>query len=210
MRDIQGTVGPTGTRADGSRIDDLRFDKTLAQVVTDAHGRYFEAASRPGRVFAASLQAGTALGTALTLTAVTLTLWNPAGSGVLVSILSAGVAITTAPAGSAALVYAVNFNPIGAAPATVTALASGSRAMPLGSEVVPVAKVYSAATLPAAPVAARVLATVLATGSTGVGYFRDDVAGAIVLAPNSCVTIQNIGTAMSGIVDIMWEEIPIA
>jgi hypothetical protein len=207
MSSNEGIVGLATPRADGSTVHFQRLSNSLAQIVTQAHGRCHEAASR-GALFAASLQAGTALGTALTATAVTFTLYNPAGSNVLLSIQNCAVGITTAPAGSAVIVYASNHNVAAAVPSSVTALASGIRTMPLGTGSGGRGIVYSAATLPAAPVAVRVHSTILATGSTAGAILNDDVGGAIVLAPNSAVTIQSIGTAVSGIVSMTWEEIP--
>jgi hypothetical protein len=203
---FEGAVGPAPS-ALGTHSP-LRLGRQAEGVVQDAHARYHEAAM--GRaLFSACLPAGVALGTALTATAVTLTLYNPVGSGVNLSVIRGGVAITTAPAGSAALVWASNHNAAAAVPSAVTALASGARAYPLGNSNTPQAQVYSAATLPAAPSAIRTIATALATGSTSAGAFADDVQGAIEVGPGCAVTIQNIGTAMSGIVDITWEEIPI-
>lgn len=203
---LEGAVGPAPS-ALGTHSP-IRLGRQAEGIVQDAHARYHEAAA--GRaLFSASLQAGAALGTALTATAVTLTLYNPVGSGVNLSVIRGGVAITTAPAGSAALVWASNHNAVAAIPSGVTALASGARAYPLGNTTVPQAQVYSAATLPAAPTVIRTLANVLATGGTSGAVLADDVQGAIEIGPGAAVTIQNIGTAMSGIVDIAWEEIPI-
>lgn len=198
-------VGPKSLTT-GSTNAEQRIAATGGQVVCDAHGRYHEAAAR-GNLYMASMQAGAALGTALTATAVTFTLYNPANSGVIISLLNCALAITSAPAGSAALVYAINNNPVAAAPGSVTALAV--RGMPLGNAGVGKALAYSAATLPAIPVVAKALATILATGSTAGMQINDDVAGAILLGPNSAVTIQNIGTACNGIVSMIWEEIPL-
>ena len=197
-------VGPIPA-AFGAIGEQLRAGSMGQLVVADAHGRYYEAASR-GNLYAASMQAGAALGTALTATAVTLTLYNPLGSGVLVSLLSCSVAVTTAPAGAASYVYAANVVTNTAVPSSTTsALISG---MPLGNASVGKAACYTAATLPAAPRVIRVHSSILATGSTGIMFAQDEVAGAIVLGENSAVTLQGLTTASSGIVSFLWEEIP--
>lgn len=203
---LEGSVGPSPS-ALGSH-QPLRIGAQAELIAQDAHGRYHEAALR-GQLYSAAMQAGAALGTALTATAVTLTLYNPAGSGVNLSIIRGDCAITSAPAGGAALVWAANFNPVAAPPSAVTALASGARGYPLGNNSAPRASVYSAATLPAAPSVIRTIASILATGSTAALQIQDLVDGSILLGPNSAVTIQNIGTAMSGILSLVWEEIPI-
>lgn len=203
---LEGSVGPSPS-ALGSH-QPLRIGAQAEIVAQDAHGRYHEAALR-GQLYSAAMQAGAALGTALTATAVTLTLYNPAGSGVNLSIIRGDLAITTAAAGSAALVWAANFNPVAAPPSAVTPLASGARGYPLGNNASPRAQVYSAATLPAAPSVVRVLATCPATGANMNAVLADIVDGALLIGPNTAVTLQNIGTTMSGIVSICWEEIPI-
>ena len=75
-----------------------------------------------------------------------------------------------------------------------------------------VGQAYTAATLPAAPVIARVMpggiywATAAAAAAPMVA--EDWVDGSLILAPNSALTIQGVGVATSGIVSLMWEEIP--
>lgn len=199
--DAMGIVGPRYA-GDGSEAI-IRLGRTGEQIIGDAHGRYHEATAR-GVVQHASMQAGATLGTALTATAVTLTLYNPAGSGVLLSLLNVSVGISTAPAGSAVLVLAANVNPTAAAPsATTAATVRNNKLGPASGRGV----AYTAATLPAAPVVVRVLGSVLATGSTSGVVISDDVAGQIILPENTAITVQSIGTAPSGIVSMSWEEI---
>lgn len=208
---MQGIVGPTTGAADGNRLN-VRLGKNGELIVGQGHARYHEAVSR-GRCFHASMQAGASLGTALTATAVTLTLYNPVNSGVNLSLLRSSVAITTVPggAGTAVYAYAVNVNPLAAVPATNTEAVV--RNCLLGSAA-GVAKAYTATTLPAVPVIARVapggIYWATAAAAAAPMAVSDDVDGAIVLAPNTAVTIQGIGVATSGIVSLMWEEIPIA
>src|SRR5260370_7854385 len=71
-------VGPT-SQADGSYTQN-RSGKTGEQIVTNAHGKYYEASHR-GVLFGACEQGtGVAPGTALGTTAA-LVLYNPQGSG---------------------------------------------------------------------------------------------------------------------------------
>lgn len=191
--------------ASDSTVNPVRTERTGGIVVQDAHAKYYEPVSR-GAVFLASMQAGAALGTALTATAVTFTLYNPSSSGVNVAIIQCGIAITTAPAGSAAYVYAINAIDQQAPPATVTALTVRSAKL----SVIPgKALAYSVATLPATPQIARVHSSITATASACVGPAVDNVDGLITLAPGTMCTIQCVGTATSGIVSMVWEEIPL-
>ena len=208
---IEGRPGPSSL-ADGV-AGPARLSKLGALVVQDGHGgRYYEAVSR-GRCYYASMAAGASLGTALTTTAVTLTIWNPRSSGIHVSILECSIGITTgmAAAGTAVYAYAVNVNPNAAVPATNTLAANWGNCL-LGSNV-GIAQAYTATTLPAAPIVMRVHSHARVIGATPVSEFQalsvDAVDGKIVLAPNMAVTIQAIGTASSGIVSFLWEEIPI-
>src|SRR5436190_14795969 len=88
----------------GSSSLENRVGATGALAVQHAHARFHEAVSR-GKLFSASMQAGASLGTSLTATAVTLTLYNPAASGFWLSLLEVGIAITTGliAAGTSAL-----------------------------------------------------------------------------------------------------------
>lgn len=191
----------------------LRLGKFREMITGMMAGQYFELA-RQGRLFMASMQAGASLGTALTATAVTFTLYNPPGSGVYVSLLQCGVTITTeatvAVGAKAVLVYAANVNPAAAVPASVTELVV--RPGLLGGPSSNMARAYSAATLPAIPVVVRTHPTAF-NNQTAVGDSplsqMDHVNGSICLMPNAAVTIQGIATASSGIISMVWGEIPV-
>ena len=173
-----------------------------------AHCKYYNPVTRK-KVWQATLQAGTALGTALTATAVTMTLYNPVGSTVRLILMQVRVAITGVQgAGEDTYVLAANLDPTAAVPATVTPVTP--RNCLLGETALPSGLVYSAATLPAVPEAVRVVGSsyfATAVAMNEIAHF-DDVDGAIVLAPNTAVTLQNIGIGATGIVSMMWEEVP--
>lgn len=197
-----GSVGP----ARAGRFGEL--------VTSEAFGKYYEIA-RQGRLFLASMNAGAVLGTALTATAVTVTLYNPSGSGHHLSVIAGGVSWTTVTADASArsAVWAANTDPSAAILITTTALTV--RPALLGSGFTSVGRAFSAATLPAAPVIVRVFPSGhsnVATTATAVGGLAnvDYVDGALCLAPNTAVTVQAISTANeSGIVSICWAEIPV-
>ena len=198
---IQQTVGPLIPQANGAVANYLRAGATGETVIGQAHARYHEAVSR-GRVYCACSQAAVTWGTALTGTAVTYTLYNPVGSGVNLSLLQTSISqITGSTAGT--LVYAANVNPNAAAPATNTSLTVRNAKLDMGGGV---AQVYSVTTLPAAPVAIRVLG--YAITAAGVGSFTDYVDGAIMVAPNTAITIQGITIVGTGLVSMAWEEVP--
>lgn len=196
-----GQVGTTGVGDGSSRS--ARGGRYGAQAVMQSHASNFDAVDR-GNMFMCSMQAAAALGTGLTATAVTFTLHNPSGSGknlVIVQTTLAVVVGTTA----GFVVYAVNDTPAQAAPATTTALTI--RNCNLGAGSASVARVFSVATLPAAPVATRVLAGIISTTPGGVHSIVDMVNGGIILPENTSVTIQGITTNATGVISMMWEEV---
>jgi hypothetical protein len=207
---IEGVVGAQ-IKADGS-VTQPRLGR-LAEVLTgDSLGKYYELCRR-GQIFMASMQAGASLGTALTATAVTVTLYNPLGSGINVALLQCAVALTVPPTVTVATanlyVYAGNVNTAAAIPSTVTALTIQSGLLGGG---VGQAKAYSAATLPATPVVVRIFPfgqsnqTAVGDGPTAAVDYVD---GALCLQQNTAVTLQSIGAANSGIVSMTWAEIPV-
>lgn len=206
-------VGPRIV-ADGSE-NIARAGRFGELFTSESTGRFYEL-SKQGRIFTTARQAGAAMGTALTATAVTLTLYNPSGSGVNLAILQSTVALTatqTTTATGSVIVYAANVDPAAAIPTTTTALTVYPAL--LGGAFASVARAYSAATLPAAPVVVRVhpfaFNSFTTNASSGGAGATDYVDGALCLAPGTAVTLQEIATTTtsSGIMSITWCEIPI-
>lgn len=196
---LQSIVGPYTPVADGSYQDRLRAGKTGELIVADRGAKFYEAVSR-GKVFCACNQTVITFGTALTATGVTFTLTNPYGSGYNLALLSCGVTfVTSSTAGS--LVYAYNYN---AATAVVhgTPLIVRNAKLDLSSGV---GLADGAATIPAAPVAIRTLASGFTTNANM--SVRDYVDGQIVIAPGSSVTVQGITIVGTGLIDMFWEEV---
>lgn len=195
----EGQVGPQ-QRNDGT-TGTVRLGRSGESIVGFAGARYAEPVTR-GAVYHAAMQAGGVLGTALTASAVTLTLYNPAGSGVNLVLRHASIGLTAAPAGNCVLVYAISANPLAAVPtATTAAVVRCNKLGPSAGKGV----AYTAATLPAAPVIARVLANV-SVNINAISGVSDEIDGALVLPENTAVTIQGIGSAVTGIVTFSWQE----
>ena len=206
-------VSKTFDNVDGS-IKDFRSGH-YADLLMNAAGNY-GILTKQGRVYCASMQAGATFGTALTTTAVTITLHNPPQSRVDLVILAASFSMTAGQVtttNAPVVVYAANMDTDDVIPATNTAVVVRNALLggPAGF-----AKVYSATTLPSAPIVIRVfpwghvcqtLGTVIQTKqSTNMDY----VDGAIVLQPNTSVTLQGIATTtqITGIGGFVWAEIP--
>lgn len=199
----EGRVGQTIV-ADGATRE-IRLGRYGGQAVFDSHGRYYDCVSR-GNVFTSQVVAAMTWGTALTATAVTYTLHNPPNSGRNLVLLEAtATIITNTTAGS--VVYAVNDTPGQAIPATTTA--ATIRNCLLGAGNASIARVFSIATLPAAPVTVRSFFCVPATAVTALSptMLIDDLAGKIILTPNTSITLQGITIVGTGFASMMWEEV---
>lgn len=200
---LDGEVGQ-GVFQDGAR-EAFRLTRYGGLAVCDSNARYWDAVMR-GNCFYAAQQAAAAFGTALTATAVTLTLYNPVGSQrnlVLIEATASVASVTVA----GQVVYAINNSPGQAAPASVTKLASGIQNCLIGAGNNSIAAVYSAATLPAAPLAARVFFSCSGTSSPTTETIMDPIDGKLIITPGSMVTIQGITTNATGILSMMWEEV---
>lgn len=195
-----------GNVADGSQIP-LRVGRTTSLAVMDAHSRYYDAVSRGNCFVAATSTAPVALGTALTATAVTLTLHNPPASNRLAVLMHTQLAIASNISSSGIIVYAVNNTPGQAIPSSVTQITPQNLLLAAGTN--PTMRAYSAATLPATPTATRILWSNTAfTNLAGQSMILDNIDGAIVLTPNTSVTIQAVaGTAPLGTISMAWEEV---
>lgn len=190
-----------------------RSSRHGAAVVAGGGGKYTEGVLQGNCFWATAV--GASLGTALTGTAVTLTVYNPLGSGVYAAILQASFGITTqiTAATNSTVVHAV-VDPALAniIPTSVTAVIVRNCLVGGGQQGRVVA--YSAATLGAAPISARIafhyenLGARTAEGSISKFNGTDYVDGALVLMPGFSVTLQGIGTTLVGTVSYMWEEIP--
>lgn len=198
---LQTRVGPTNAMADGSALQYPTVDRFGASRVTPSVGEYEEMASR-NQLYTACNQAEVTYGTALTATAVTYTLYNPIGSPVdLVLFLVSWATRTSSTAGH--LVLAANVNNSAAAVVHGTPLTvrncklDGSAGYGLAD---------AAATLPAAPVAILALASM---GVTVTGEQSSlDIKGAVILGPNTAVTVQGITVVGTGVISMIWRERP--
>ena len=219
---IEGRVGAQ-TLGDGS-LAAPRLGKIGELFTGEGVGKYYELARR-GQLFSASMQASAGLGTALTATAVTLSLYNPLSSGVNLAMLQCTITLggavqQTTTQTSQAYVYAANVGPLVTAPASNTAAIivpgvltnNGSIAAGTGGGI---GRCYTATTLPAVGIVVRLhpfsvnqaITTAGASAANGIDY----IDGALVLGQGTIVTLQGIATTTgnNGIVSFVWAEIPV-
>lgn len=205
MATLQGNQGQTGKTV-GQNVT-VGFGEFSDITVTELQPRYYQQAYR-GNVFAASNSAATAF-SAVGTAATGLILSNPAGSGKNLVILDIEFQFTVATAAAAqALLYA-NTNPIATATVHTTPLAVTSAL--IGSSATAVGKADSAATLPLAPTAIRVIQAAATTGpaAAALPYVKDEVAGAILVAPGCTLSIQGTAAIAGAVASITWAEVVI-
>ena len=103
---------------------------------------------------------------------------------------------------------AANVNPIAAAVVHTTPVTIRSALLGAGASSVALAD--SAATLPAAPVVVRAIGGgPVATGSVHAAFIRDEIAGDLILAPGTAVSLTALTTAISVLASICWAEVAI-
>lgn len=207
--EVQGSVGPQAPNAaDGVSLTPY-LGRQGQTVVQDFLPRYWELAYR-GYLFGGANQASQAI-TNLAAVATGLILINPLGSNKLIVLIDVALAQTSvaAAAANAAVSLAVNTAPQALSAYTLTT-SLGINAALIGTQPASVARLCSAATLPAAPTIARVLwqASVSATATTAIPpYIKDEIAGAMGLLPGCAVSLS-AASALSAIASITWAEMP--
>lgn len=156
------------------------------------------------KVFTAGLSSACTFGTALTLTGVTIHLFNPTGSGVNLNVIR-GVATILTCSISGTLLYCGNAQattPTGTTPITI----QNAR---LGSVDTPLAKCYSAATLAAIPTELRPMLGVVATAADIMAGFTDYLDGEFSVMPGQVLSIQGLTIVGTGFLGFTWEETPV-
>lgn len=211
----QGIVGPV-LGADGTTPSSGRQSRTGGSVVSQEHGKYYEAASR-GRLAAACDAAGVATVTSISTTSIA-SLYNPPASGYKLAVQRVCVGYYSGTLGAGALYHMAN--PIVAGTANPTAPTSGSLLTSYFTDIfnmsngTPVGVVRTGSTV-VAPVALKVLCSVnaiLASTATGIFFVSDDVDGAIIVEPGGVYQIQSVcaaGSTPKITLSIEWEEIPV-
>ncbi len=193
-------VGPGGPDTDGAEVLYPRTDRFHSLRIAQAGGEYEEMAAR-GELFYAATQAAVTWDTLLELAAQTLTLYNPVGSAFDLVLLEVGIAIKTLSAGGH-FVLAANVNNAAAAVTFASTVAVRNAKLD-GAAGVGVASI--SCTLPAIPVAIRTCAYGITT-PTVAHQIVDRVKGAVIVAPNTAVTLQTITAAGTGLVSFLWRE----
>lgn len=193
--------------SDGT-VTQARGGKTGAQMIQESHARYQDAVRR-GNVYTVANQAVLALSVNST-TATGLILTNPAGSGKNLVLLELCVALASSPAGIAVLAIVGTAGPGAAANVThTTPITTGFRNALFGGANGSVALVDSAATVPAVQYLRAVPGGPIASTPLTAPFIKDEIAGALTIAPGGCISLQSTTTAISVMASLTWEEVPV-
>ncbi len=227
MTDQQIKVGPR-FMADGGEAE-LRGDRTGAQVVTDAHGKYFEAASR-GVLFTGGMGTVTSISNATFTVATTgatatpiVGLWNPVNSGKNMILVQAilGVSQTALQAtGPGAFVWMFglgqNALTLGVNPTSALTLqANGSVGKVFGGTALTglvgaIAPLRGAAVGGGSAIGAAFLATQVG-GQPSWQAQVENFDGGLILPPGGLLSLQCTITPVghSAVSGLIWEEMSI-
>jgi hypothetical protein len=188
---------------------DLRSGQNGDLIVAQGKGDFSEASER-GQVFMASTgAAGVAPGTALG-TAPPIAIWNPSGSGVLVSILRIRIGYVSGTLGAGEIVWARNAQtaaPTGGTELTTVCARVGNNA---GN-----ARAFQGSTISATATIMRPtgisMGAALASSVDFPNFAGEDIDGCIAVPENQLVCLQGIaaaGTSPLLCFGVVWQEIP--
>ena len=203
----EGRVGPIYA-TDGA-VETARLDKTLATVVTDAHGRYAEASQRGNLYYAHAIVTAPVAYTTAAATGGPL-IWNPPSSGINVVPVAIGLGVTTVTTASAAIGITGNTGQT-SAPGSTTAIDSSGNCY-LGGNA-GAAKVYRVGTPTNAGnflIPFGDLHTGALTTETGILRWVD-IGGYLTIPPGSWGAVSASTTASSTVVQVamLYEEIKV-
>jgi hypothetical protein len=206
MASIQLVTGPV---ARPGILSDLGGSATGAQLSADLHARYTMAAARGVLFHGSTAVAGVAPGTALSTTPP-FALWNPPGSGKILSVIRSRLGYVSGTLGAGSIVYAWALQPT---------VPTGGAELPVVNALLGVAngagRCWQGGTLantPAIIEPAYAISAFLAT--TAIAPFslaEDEIAGEIQVPAGACLVMQGVaaaGTTPLALFGCCWEEIP--
>lgn len=193
--------------ADGT-VHDARSDRTGAAVITQAHGKYAEAARHEKMCFSYCAARATSVPATAQIGNI---VWNPPGSGVLLAMAkwTAQIEVTSATA----LGITFGYTAQAITPTTVTvADASGNCFLGASSPGNMHAKAYAIGTLLVAPTPVmNLFHNTAAINTVGVDQVDGDFEGMFIVPPGYVVALSAITAAIAaaGMTSTLtWEEIP--
>lgn len=211
---IQGQVGPLSTTASLSSGTNptARLGNMGDSIVSELHGRYYEATYRRTIFYAAGLaQTTTAFVNGTTTTLVGLTISNPTSSTVNLVLNKVGIAYTVGFPAAAMVGIATGFSAtVNVTQTTPVAIRPGY----VSSNTAGFGLVSTSVVTPVAPNITHVLGAALTGAITTTPYVVPqmfDLEGSLILSPGgfaSIVTTATSGTS-GAFYSFSWEEVPV-
>ena len=199
---LEGSVGPQSKAFGDGTSTPVRLGRTGSQIVTELHGRYFEA-MRVGIGFSAANQAAQATTVALATTWTGIGLYNPVGSGKILVPNKFKWALSVAPAAISVIGLLTSFATTGGVTAQTTPLTP--QCNQIGNAARSVGIALSAATITTPTVLATCYDGFTAAALPG-PTVPVDFEGVFGILPGGFVGIYTL-TATTGIGFLSWEEI---
>jgi len=195
-------VGPR--KLDDGSTGEARAGQSSEAIIGQAHGKYYEAASRH-RLFVAANQAAVTWTVALTTNYEGLIVANPRMSSVNLSVVRASFVVTTDPAAPATVGLFVGYD--------ADAECALAAAIPIYNTYLLGPHGQANADDDADPLVLPIWVEAYMSGFTaadihGTSPTVIDVDGAIIIPPGGYVAIGCL-TAVVGMGSIMWEEVPL-
>lgn len=201
MAIMQGTVATPAKAGDG--IGTALLGRNLDQLVSELHGKWYNAAYANRLFVGSALIAGVTI-PVNTTTAPTFTLFNPAGSNVNLELVTLDVGWPAAATTVVATLLA------SLSTQTPTSVTSGgvTLPMPMGAGGNALAKLYTAATITAITSHIPLLQITSTADAMVASHYEFD--GRVVIAPGSLVSITStpVQTGVA-IPSICWAEWPV-
>lgn len=198
-------VGPQ-IGSDGAIVP-ARAGKTGETVVSELNAPYYENAYR-GNTFAAANVAAQAVSVALATTYTGLCLSNPLGNNRNFVLLTAGFALSVAPAAIASLHLIAGYSATTNVTHTTPLAAPGIQNAMIGNQAISSAKVDSAATIVNPGYLLPIANGFTAAALPGSNLQPIDLKGQYILTPGAWIAIGAL-TAVTGFGALTWAEVPV-
>lgn len=206
---IQGQVGQPSSGSSANTLAPLRQDPLAATVVTEANGKYYEAA-RNGLVFTATTPAAGVALVSYGSTAAGFVLYNPVTSQRKAQLIKMSLGYVSGTQTAGSVCYATNILSTGTAPTGTGATVLSNQ---IGSGLTTAMTPFYTATVTALQLFETTgINTFAATASAIIDPWtaRDDIDGRIVVLPGTtfsvCGSVAAFGTY---IVSLTWVELPL-
>ncbi len=216
MAFLQGAVvDPSAGGAQDGTSPLINMGRSNEALVAELHGKYYEQCYRGNLYYTSTVAAGVVIATSSTLTP-TYSLWNPAGSGKNVVLVSLEVGLSTGTSVAGGIVWTATTNAGSGISSTAPFVAFGTGSAinaNLGSGKVAALRCATGGTTTLVAAATLFRTTGISFGSTAVGTLttwwvaREDYDGSLIVPPGNAIHIMgSTAVAVSPCITTAWYE----